>query len=449
MVSRKLAALVIAALALVLAMPGRASAATAYVIEATGTFPSNLAALVTGAGGALVRVQGEIGVAEATSNDPNFAAKLAGQAGIQAVTPDPLVQWTPSPNSLAGKTDGPSSSAAPPNPSSAFFFGCQWNLRQIDAPGAWAQGQFGSPAGKVAVLDTGVDPTHIDLVGRVDTADSVSMLTPGSSPCGASDETQFFDFFFHGTFVSSLITSNGIGMASVAPLTQVAGVKVLSCVGSGSFGDVIAGIHYAASLPSVNAINMSLGAVFPKDHNGRLIGALAKAVALANGRGKLVVAAAGNNGLDLNHVGNVTEVPGESGPAIAIYATAINQSLASCSNLGNATWVGAPGGDLPNPAAALPGCPVPHSIQSLVLGACSSFSIFFSCGAHNSYLLGDGTSFATPLVSGVSALVSGERGGGVNPGQLKTTLAQTADNIGDPNLFSHGPVNASSAVSEH
>jgi subtilisin family serine protease len=314
---------------------------------------------------------------------------------------------------------------------------------------AWAQGQFGSPAGKVAVLDTGVDPTHIDLAGRVDTADSVSVLTPGSSPCGGADESTFLDFFFHGTFVSSNITSNGIGMASVAPLTQVVAVKVLSCVGSGSFGDVIAGIDYAAGLPDVNVINMSLGAVFAKSHNGRLLGALAKAVNFANGRGKLVVAAAGNNGLDLNHIGNVTEVPGESGTAIAIYATTIDQSLASYTNFGNKTWVGAPGGDLPNPAAALPGCPLPPSVQSLVLGACSSFSIFFSCGSHASYLIGAGTSFATPLVAGVAALVSGEQGGGVNPGQLKTTLSQTADDIGAPNLFSHGRVNASNAVSAH
>jgi lantibiotic leader peptide-processing serine protease len=447
MESRKRAAPVIVALVLVLALPAGASATTAYLVEANGSFPSNLDALVAGAGGTLVRVQGDIGVAEATSNDPGFAARLAGNAGIQAVTPDVLVQWAPTPDSVAGMADGPSSSSSPPNPSAAAFFGCQWNLRQIDAPGAWAQGQFGSPAGKVAVLDTGVDPTHIDLVGRVDTADSVSMLTPGSSPCGAGDETQFFDFFFHGTFVSSLITSNGIGMASVAPGTQVVGVKVLNCHGSGSFGDVIAGIDYAASLPSVNVINMSLGAVFAKTQNGRLLGALAKAVNFANGRGKLVVAASGNNGLDLDHIGNVTEVPGESGATIAIYATTITQGLASYSNFGNATWVGAPGGDLPNPVAALPGCPVAHASQSLVLGACSSFSLVFACGAHHSYLLGDGTSFATPLVSGVAALVSGEGGGGVNPGQLKATLAQTADDIGDPNLFSHGRVNASEAVS--
>src|SRR5579864_2150207 len=442
---------VLAAMALVLALPGWAGAATstAYVIETAGAVPPDLASMVTAAGGTLTRVQGDFGIAEATSQDPNFAANLGANSGIQAVTADPAVQWTPAPSAIGGTATGSSaSSGAPPNPAAAFFFGCQWNMLQINAPGAWAQGQFGSPAGKVAVLDTGVDPTHIDLAGRVDTAESTSVLTPGSSPCGPVDETTFLDFFFHGTFVSSNITSNGLGMASVAPLTQVVAVKVLSCVGSGSFGDVIAGIDYAANLPDVNVINMSLGAVFDKNHNGRLLGALAKAVNFANGRGKLVVAAAGNNGLDLNHLGNLTEVPGESGSAIAVYATAIDQSLASYSNFGNKTWVGAPGGDLPNPAGPLPGCPVPPSIQSLVIGACSSFSLFFACSGHANYLFGAGTSFATPLVAGVAALVSGEQGGGVNPGQLKTTLAQTADNIGPNDRFSKGRVNAGNAV-EH
>ena len=50
-----------------------------------------------------------------------------------------------------------------PPPTDAFFYDCQWNLRQIDAPGAWDRGYFGSPKVKVAVLDTGIDPGRFEL----------------------------------------------------------------------------------------------------------------------------------------------------------------------------------------------------------------------------------------------------------------------------------------------
>lgn len=45
----------------------------------------------------------------------------------------------------------------------AFFYPCQWNLHQIDDPGAWTQDPFGDPDIKVAVIDTGVDPIHQDM----------------------------------------------------------------------------------------------------------------------------------------------------------------------------------------------------------------------------------------------------------------------------------------------
>jgi len=296
-----------------------------------------------------------------------------------------------------------------------------------------------------------IDPTHSEMVGKVDVAQSTSTLSPGSSPCGPVDETTILDFRFHGTFVASQIVSNNIGVAGVAPLTEIVAVKSLNCTGSGSFADVIAGILYAADLPDVSAINMSLGAVFPRTGAGSLISAMNKAVNYANSQGKLVVSSAGNEGLDLQHSGNLVSLPAEAGAGISIYATGIDDTLASYSNHGvSATWVGAPGGDSPNPLPPLPGCVLPQSLQSLVLGACSSFqvSLPFACGT-GSYVLGAGTSFAAPLVAGVGALVDGKAGGSLGPAQLKTNLKNTADDLGatgTDNLYSHGRVNASSAV---
>lgn len=443
---RKLTIFGIAAtLALCLAAPGVAGT-NSYIIEGTGNaLPTNLGAMVGAAGGVLQRTHPEFGVAQATSADPSFASKLAGASGIQAVAQDTIVQWTP-PRSAAVQSTLVLSNppAAAPNPQGAFFFGCQWNLQQINAPGAWARGAFGGPNTKVAVLDTGVDPNHIDLAGKIDIADSTSVITAGTSPCGSTDETTFMDFDFHGTFVSSQIVSNLIGMASVAPSSNVVMVKVLNCQGSGSFGDVIAGIRYAATLKNVDIINMSLGAFIPKAGNDALLDALGRATLFAELHGKLVVAASGNSATDLTFSSPNIEVPAQSPGVIAINATNIQDTLASYSNFGVATWLDAPGGDLPNPDAALPGCPVTASLQSLVLGACSSAL----CGNENSYLVGAGTSFASPIVAGVSALIDEIDGKPITffPDFAKLILALTADRIGPFNIYANGRVNAARAV---
>jgi len=415
-----------------------------YLIKIQGNAPANLAALVSAAGGTLLKVHPEIGYATATSTNPSFARNLHG-ASIQSVDRDLSIQWVPSMHiESAGPVQQVSTAS---DPSSAFFYPCQWSLQQINAPAAWAQGARGAGI-KVAVLDTGVDPFHQDLAGRIDVANSASMLSAGSSPCGAFDEDNFYDLGFHGSFVSGLITSNNLGIAGVAPDAEVVGVKVLNCSGSGSFGNVIAGILYAANLADVDIINMSLGAAIPKNLRGAgpLIAALNRAVNYAQSQGKLVVSAAGNNGADMQHFGNVTWVPAESGSGIAIYATSNLDRLASYSNYGiSGTWVGAPGGDFPNTLPGLPGCVVNDTLESLVFSVCSSFV----CGAPNVYLVGDGTSFSSPVVAGVAALVDGQHGGALDAAQIKAILKSSADDLGKPGtdpIFSHGRVNAGTAV---
>lgn len=437
------------ALASAPALAADAQPARSFLIQLNGASTAQLSSAVSAAGGTLVRVTPEIGYATATSDDPGFAAKLARSAGVQSVDRDLLVQWVPAtPDAHAQIPGRPGAAVSTLSPADAFFYACQWNLARIDAPGAWAKGAFGSGA-KVAVLDTGVDPFHVDLAGKIDTAHSISALTSGSSPCGAVDDGTPYDFNFHGSFVSGMITSNNLAIAGVAPAAEVVGVKVLNCTGSGSFADVIAGIVYAANLPDVDVINMSLTAAFAKSvtGGGPLVAALNRAVNYAGAQGKLVVSAAGNSAVDMDKDANVTWVPAQSGSGLGIYATDINDRLASYSNHGvSGTWVGAPGGDFPNNAAApLPGCALNPSLQGLVISVCSSFV----CGADDLYLVGDGTSFASPMVAGVAALVDGQHSGALNAAQLKTILSQSADDLGrtgTDNLFSHGRVNASHAV---
>jgi hypothetical protein len=202
----------------------------------------------------------------------------------------------------------------------------------------------------VTILDSGIDPDHIDLVGKVDLTNSATFVT--SSPCGAADTASFVDRRWHGTFVASQITINNVGIAGVAPLTTVVGVKVFRCDGTGSFADIIAGILYAASLEDVDIINLSLGAWLLKNTpgGGALVSALNAAVNFANSQGKLVVSAAGNDAHNLDRDKSGTSVPAQSGAAISIYATDLSDDLASYSNFGRSgTWVGAPGGDFPIP----------------------------------------------------------------------------------------------------
>ena len=195
---------------------------------------------------------------------------------------------------------------------------------------------------------------------------------------------------------------------------------------------------------------MSLTAGFNKNlpGGGPLVAAMNKAVNYAESHGKLVVSAAGNAGFDMDHDANVIWVPAQSGSGIGAYATSNLDGLASYSNHGvSGTWVGAPGGEFPNTVAPLPGCPFNDTLEGLIMSVCSSFV----CPGNNYYVVGDGTSFASPLVAGVAALVDGKHGGALDAGQLKTILKNTADDLGAPgtdNLFSHGRVNAGNAADQ-
>lgn len=453
--SRAVTPLVLVPVAVALSSPAPAAQVeptNTYILEFAGDIADDLAEMVAAAGGVLHRVHDQIGIASAISDDPDFASFLSAEPGISRVTQDLIVEWTPDDASLIEQPLATPEGHAPvPGPAGAFFRSCQWNLDRIDAPGAWAQDEFGDPDVKVAVLDSGIDPDHFDLLGKVDLASSATFVT--ASPCGVADTASFVDRRWHGTFVASQIATNNFGIAGVAPLATLVAVKVFRCDGTGSFDDIIAGIVYAASLPDVDVINMSLGAWFPKNTpgGGALVGALNEAVNFANAQGKLVVSAAGNDARNLDRDRSGTSVPAQSGAAISVYATTNDDDLASYSNFGRSgTWLGAPGGDLPNAMPPLPGCLVNPALQSLVLGACSSASVVQPCGPA-SYLLGPGTSFAAPLVSGVAALVDGKasNAGALNGGQLKTILTNTADDLGRPEVdlyFSHGRVNAANAV---
>lgn len=409
-----------------------------HVVVMNGGIPDDFASRVEALGGTVAARYPDIGVAVTAGLSDGAAARLARTPGVAGVERDVLVQWIPSSDQFNVETlEAPSDQT---DQSGAVFFSFyQWNLRQIDANDAWLTTNQGAGT-RVAILDTGTDPTHIDLVGKIDLAASRSMLT--SSPCGPADYNTINDLNFHGSFVSGIVSTNGIGVASVAPDARLIAVKVLNCSGSGSFAGVIGGIVHATNV-GADVINMSLGAYFPKNSpgGGQLVAALNRATNYANSRGTLVVAAAGNGADDLQHDGNFTFVPAQSANVTSVGATGpINQTnfdqLAYYTNFGvSGVDVMAPGGNFQGGG----------QLRDGITSVCSSFV----CGAHNVYLTGgNGTSFASPHAAGTAAVVLSDfpdKG----PSQLEHCIFKGADDLGKPGVdqeYSHGRINVVGAA---
>jgi subtilisin family serine protease len=417
-----------------------------YVVEFKRGIPANLDAMVKAAGGTVQRVLPQIGYAVVKTNDPAFADRMAKRSEVEGVYANAKLQLEPI---VEGKGfHAPARTGLTADPADASLFPCQWHLQKMDVPEAWEQGAVGSPNAKVAIIDTGVDPSHVDLVGRVDEDESVNLLA-APSECGAEDDDTIHDFAGHGTFMTSLVTTNGINLASVAPETQVVMIKVFNCTGQGDWPEVIEGIVYAADLPDVSAISISLGGFVKRNEAGakQVIHAVKDAVDYAYSKGKIVTTVAGNQHLDLRFVGPLVALPTEAGEAIGVYSTDFKDNLASYSNWGfPKSWIGAPGGDNEPPKHSFPGCTLPVAQQGRILGACSSY---VCDGATDSYITGRGTSVSSPLVAAVAALVDGEANGALDGRRIKVILKNRADDLGEPGvdpIFGHGRVNAGRAV---
>src|SRR5450759_870862 len=346
----------------------------------SNAIPDNFAANVAAAGGTIIRLQSEIGVAVVRGLTDAAADRLA--RGNGKVERDVMVQWVPSLDDaqayVAADAPPPTSGQSLFPPQSAFFLSEQWDMFQIHAPEAWTN-HTGIRAVRVAIIDTGLDPDHIDATGLIDAASSIAFTPSLSGPPAWADD------HFHGTHVGGTVTTNNIGTAGVAPNVTLIAIKVLNSTGSGSFADVISGLLWAVTVHA-NVANLSLGALFPKTAAGTLIGALNKAVNYANAHGVLVVSAAGNEAADLQHDQNFISVPCESGTGVCVSSTGPGDLLSSFSNYGtSAITVAAPGGEF--------GAATTH----FVLGPCSSRSVMPGlalCHSRTRYLFVIGTSQA-------------------------------------------------------
>lgn len=343
--------------------------------------------------------------------------------------------------------------ASPATPTLAAFYSRQWHLRAIGANSAWAAGRLGSRDVTVAILDTGIDrqsSPHVDLAGLVDYSRGAQfqldnpLCIPAGFTYGATD-----DLMFHGTHVAATVASNAVAAAGVTSNVTLVPVKVLgltsatpspgTCTGgSGSLGAVLAGVLYAADIDA-DVANMSLGGGFTKMANGRFVGLINSVFNYAHRQGLLVVVAAGNESLDLDHDGPLyktycgspnTVCVSALGPTKATTALVFENvdTYASYSNYGrSAISVSAPGGTGSNVAAA-------QRQRGYVTAACSRSAVSAGlgvCGTGFFVVGSNGTSMAAPHVAGLAALLV-ENAGRNNPARVKALLEQSADDLGQP-----------------
>jgi hypothetical protein len=257
------------------------------------------------------------------------------------------------------------------------LFAEQWALRHVGAQCAWAR-TVGSPDVTVAVVDSGVDLGHPDLVDRL-RADGHDFVDGDDDP---SDENG------HGTNVAGIIAAtldNGEGVAGLAPGVRILPVRVMNRRGAGSDRSIARGIRYAAD-QGAQVINLSLGATLTIDAD-TVSEQVTSAIRYAQEKGALVVVAAGNDFLPLENA-----IVGNNKDVLVVAATDENDRKAPFSNSGS--WVG----------IAAPGV---H-----ILSTMPTYEVFLTSNAvprderfRQNYDYMSGTSQAAPFVSALAALI--------------------------------------------
>jgi serine protease len=220
----------------------------------------------------------------------------------------------------------------------------------------------------------------------------------------------------HGTHVTGTIaqtTNNGLGAAGIAFNTTIMPIKVLSYSGGGSDAGVAAGIYYAVD-NGAKIINLSLGG------DGSSI-TLENATAYAYNHGVVVVAASGNDGTE-----SVDYPAANDDYVIAVGATRYDETRASYSDYGASLDLVAPGGDVD----------VDQNGDDKSDGVLQqTFKPYEGPGKKADptdwtyYYFFDGTSMATPHVSGVAALLLA-KDSSLTPNQIRNALESTAEDLG-------------------
>jgi subtilisin family serine protease len=305
---------------------------------------------------------------------------------------------------------------AGPQPNDPHFVD-QWALNNLgtnggkeradlDALEAWQTTQ-GSEEVVVAVLDSGVDYTHVDLKANM-------WFRPESIPAYVDDQLGTFndlngyngtdniadpmDDNGHGTHCAGIIGAegnNGEGVTGINWKVKIMPLKFLGRGGFGSTNDAIEAINYAIDRKkkgvNVRVISASWGSTSRSK-------ALEDTIRAAGEAGILFVAAAGNNGSNNDrwpHYPSNYDLPN----VVSVAALDRTDSLASFSNFGVKTvHVAAPGKEI------------------------------LSTWLSDNYREASGTSMATPYVSGIAALIVANEPG-ISMEKLRARLLGSVDKL--------------------
>ena len=287
----------------------------------------------------------------------------------------------------------------------------QWNFYNdmnggINIEAAWDI-QTGDPNVIIAVIDSGVAYEDYDIYLQApDLAET--HFVPGYD--FINNDSHPNDDNGHGTHVTGVIaqsTNNGIGCAGIAFNCSIMPVKVMDSTGSGTTFDITNGIYFAVA-NGAKVFNMSLGTT----SNSRT---MRDAIAYTYSLGVIIVCAAGNDYQN----GNPPSYPAAYDDyVIAVGATRFDQSRAYYSNTGSYLTISAPGGDT---RVDQNGDGWPDGIlQQTFDDDPDDFGYYFA----------EGTSSATPHVSGAAALLISN--GITDPNMILEALEQTAKDLGTP-----------------
>ena len=231
-----------------------------------------------------------------------------------------------------------------------------WGIKKVKAPEAWPTTRGAKV--KVAVVDTGIDMDHPNLVANVKGGTNASMPIPVPVPTPPEDDHG------HGTHVSGTIAAAAIqaqgSVIGVAPEAELYAVKVLDGQGRGYLSGIISGIEWCVK-NNMNVLNMSLGG--PDDNQS-----FHDAITAAYKAGVAIVAAAGNDS------GGPVAYPAAYTETIAVSASTLEDDFAYFSSKGPQVDFIAPG----------------HKVYSTLKD-----------GKYGTY---SGTSMACPHVTGLAAL---------------------------------------------
>ncbi len=281
-------------------------------------------------------------------------------------------------------------------PDDTFYSRQSWQFELMQLPDAWME-ETGSDDVVVAVVDTGIRSENADILPRLQAGyDFVSELANSGDgdrrDADPRDEGTFEENLHHGTHMSGIIgavTDNDFGVAGVMWDCQLIPCRALGVDGTGLTIDIAEGILFAAGLSNssgqvpertADVINLSVGLEVVSN-------AVEDAMRAAVNRGIVVVAGAGNDGVE------GVLYPASSFQSIGVGAVNGGKARAEYSNTGNALDVMAPGGDAQDFDA--------DGFADMVFSTVGT-----PAGETGSFFAGlAGTSMATAHVSGLAGLM--------------------------------------------